>query len=184
MRWRLSSSSDPAALALVDGRAAKLDLFAPKIDVDPHYSRRTPGSETFTGVGQEVVLVTECGRAVWACVRQKTPQARGSGLSRGRSAGTDNRARFVFRNIVFRNLGAGLSSALIAAAVEATEREWIARYGAVPEERLRTEVDVRRLAARSPGHNPGYCYLMAGWERGETRRGKLILWAPRAQALA
>jgi hypothetical protein len=38
----------------------------------PHYSRRTPGSKTFTGVGQEIVLVTQDFRAVWAVVRQRT----------------------------------------------------------------------------------------------------------------
>ena len=48
--WRLSSSSDPLALAVVDG-LGKFKRFG------PHYSRRTPGSKTFTGVGQEIVLV-------------------------------------------------------------------------------------------------------------------------------
>jgi len=26
--------------------------------------------------------------------------------------------------------------------------------------------------------NPGYCYMCAGWEKGETKRGKLFLYAP------
>ena len=65
MRWEISSSSDPRALQVVDGTG-------PFEGLGPHYSRRTPGSRTFTGVGQEVVLVSSCGRAVWAVVRQRT----------------------------------------------------------------------------------------------------------------
>lgn len=165
--WTLSSSSDPRALAVVDG----IGEFR---DHGPHYSRRTPGSKTFTGVGQEIVLVTACGRAVWACVRQKTPMRRGTGQSRGRAGETDSRARFIWRNMMFRNLGAGLSSALIESATETTYREWFRRYGVLPEERLRTEVDVRRIRSR----NPGFCYQMAGWEKGRIVRGKLYLYAP------
>lgn len=168
MTWQLSSSSDRRALDVVDGAGA----FA---GMGPHYSRRTPGSRTFTGCGQEIVLVSSCGRAVWACVRQKTPAAVGTGSSRGRAGNVDAGARLVFRNMMFRNLGAGLSSDLIREAVEVTLREWFARYRVRPAKRLRTEVDVR--AVRST--NPGCCYLKAGWERGDVRRGKLILWAPR-----
>jgi len=55
--WQLSSSSDSRALAVVDGTGS----FRAH---GPHYSRRSPGSRTFTGCGQEIVLVTSCGRAV------------------------------------------------------------------------------------------------------------------------
>jgi hypothetical protein len=165
MTWRLSSSSDPEALALVDG----LGRFARH---GPHYSRRSPGSRTFTGVGQEIVLVTDA--AVWAVVRQKTPAAAGSGASRGREGAEDGRVRFVWRNMMFRNLGPKLSSDLIREATERTYAEWRRRYGELPPERLRTEVDVK--AVRSA--NPGYCYLVAGWERGPLRGRKLHLYAP------
>jgi len=165
--WLLSSSSDPRALAVVDGTGGF-------VEHGPHYSRRTPGSKTFTGVGQEIVLVSACGRAVWACVRQKTPMRRGTGASRGRAGATDGRARFIWRNMMFRNLGAGLSSELIREAAAMTYREWVRRYGALPEERLRTEVDVKRIRSR----NPGFCYQMAGWEKGRIVRGKLYLYAP------
>lgn len=164
--WRLSSSSDPGALAVVDGTGRFSEH-------GPHYSRRTPGSKTFTGVGQEIVLLTDCGLAVWAVVRQRTPAPRGSGVSRGRE-GHPAATRYVWRNMMFRNLGAGLSSELIRAATEETFRLWRVRYGALPEEKLRTEVDVRRVKS----DNPGYCYLMAGWERGPIRSGKLHLYAP------
>lgn len=165
--WLLSSSSDRRALDVVDGAG-------PFLGHGPHYSRRTPGSKTFTGVGQEIVLVTGCGRAVWACVRQKTPATRGTGASRGRSAIADARVRYVWRNMLFRNLGAGLSSDLIRAATAATYVEWQKRYGELPQERLRTEIGVREIRST----NPGYCYLMAGWERGPQKRGKLFLYAP------
>jgi len=39
---------------------------------------------------------------------------------------------------------------------------------------LRTEIGLRHVRST----NPGYCYLMAGWERGETKRDNLFLWAP------
>lgn len=166
MSWRLSSSSDPVALSIVDGTGRHSGL-------GPHYSRRTPGSKTFTGVGQEIVLVTECERAVWACIRQRTPVARGMGGSRGRS-NPDQRPRYLWRNMIFRNLGAGLSSELITAATDETYRQWIARYGELPAERLRTEIQIS--AVRST--NPGYCYQQAGWIKDRIVKGKLYLWAP------
>lgn len=98
--WLLSSSLDRRALAVVDG----LGRFAGH---GPHYSRRTPGSRTFTGVGREVVLLTADGDAVWACVYQRTPSARGTGGSRGRSGESDAKPRFIWRNMMFRNLGGG-----------------------------------------------------------------------------
>jgi hypothetical protein len=165
--WLLSSSSDPRALAVVDG-LGKFHRFG------PHYSRRTPGSRTFTGVGSEVVLVTVNGRAVWAVVRQKTPMRRGTGGSRGRLGATDASAVYVWRNMMFRNLYAGVASELIRSAVQRTYEEWIRRYGALPPERLRTEVAVAKVKSRQPGR----CYLLAGWELGPLRRGKLILYAP------
>ncbi len=167
MKWVLSSSSDRVALDIVDGVG--------RFDVGPHYSRRTPGSKTFTGVGREVVLVTECGRAVWAVVLQKTPAKRGTGASRGRSGSADLNVRWLWRNNMFRNLGAGLSSDLIRSAVLSTRYHWAQRYGDLPDLQIRTEIKIS--AVRSV--NPGYCYLMAGWTKGKTVRGKLYLHEPR-----
>jgi hypothetical protein len=165
--WELSSSSDRRALDIVDGTG-------PFEGHGPHYSRRTPGSKTFTGVGREIVLVTKCVRAVWACVYQRTPSAPGTGGSRGRTGKTDTKPRYLWRNMMFRNLGAGLSSLLIVDATEETYRQWIKRYGTLPPERLRTEIGVKEVKSI----NPGYCYERAGWERGETKNGKLFYWAP------
>lgn len=80
---------------------------------------------------------------------------------------------------MFRNLGTGLSSDLIRSALRRTREEWVRRYGALPAERLRTEIDVR--AVRSP--NPGYCYKVAGWTKDRVVRGKLYLWAPEDDAI-
>ena len=166
--WHLSSSSDRAALDLVDGVGAWEGH-------GPHYSRRTPGSKTFTGVGREVVLVSRDRSAVWAVVLQNTPAARGSGASRGRAGAPDPRVRQLWRNMLFRNLGAGLSSRLIRSATVATYHFWRARYGDLPDVRLRTEIDVRKVRSS----NPGYCYKCAGWRDGRKVRGKLYLYAPR-----
>jgi len=171
--WRLSSSSDPDTLAVVDGTGR----FA---GYGPHYSRRTPGSKTFTGVGQEIVLLHESGAAVWAVVRQRTPSARGTGASRGRTGQTDRAPRYVWRNMLFRRLPECpvLASDLIRSATSATYSAWASRYGELPQERLRTEIGIS--AVRST--NPGYCYLVAGYERDRVVRGKLHLWAPEPKA--
>jgi hypothetical protein len=165
--WRQSSSSDSACLAVVDG-TGRFEAHG------PHYSRRTPGSKTFTGVGQEIVLLTKEGSAVWAVVRQKTPMKRGSGNSRGRDGATDSAARYVWRNMLFRNLGEQLSSDLIRFAVAYTYKLWAARYGRLPIETLRTEIDPRCVRSA----NPGYCYKCAGFHNGRIVRGKLYLDAP------
>lgn len=176
MKWLLSWGGDPRALAVVDGTGA----FA---EHGPHYSRRSPGSKTFTGVGREIVLVTACGRAVWAVVYQRTPTAQKGGkvVRRGLGKPTDTRPRYVWRNMMFRNLGAGLSSALIELATERTYAEWLARYGEIPAEPLRTEIDVARVRSGLPG----YCYLRAGWKMGPTtKRGKRFLFAPAYEGTA
>lgn len=170
--WILSSSSDPRALAVVDG----LGAFA---EFGPHYSRRTPGSKTFTGIGKEIVLVSACGRAVWACVYQATPAAKGTGTTRGRNGSVDTRPRYLWRNNMFRNLGAGLSSELIRSATDTTYTAWTERYGALPSERLRTEIGIASVRSR----NPGYCYLMAGWEHDRFVNGKRYLLAPVRDAI-
>jgi hypothetical protein len=165
--WEMSSSSDPRALALVDG-LGRWDRYG------PHYSRRTPGSKTFTGVGQEVVLVTDS--AVWAVVRNRLPQPRGSGSSRGRE-GAVVPTRFMWRCNMFRNLGPERSSDLIRAAVEMTVREWVVRYGELPSEDMTTEVKPSKVRTEIPG----YCYKRAGWVKLRERRGLIVFRCPRAQ---
>lgn len=76
--------------------------------------------------------------------------------------------------MVFRNLYAGIASELIREATERTYEEWLKRYGALPEERLRTEIGI--TAVRSG--DPGRCYRLAGWVDDRVVRGKLYMWAP------
>jgi hypothetical protein len=169
--WELSSSSDRTALDLVDGTG-------PWEGNGPHYSRRSPGSKTFTGVGQEIVLVHPSG-AVWAVVRQRTPAPRGTGGSRGRTGETAPTA-YVWRNMMFRNLGPERASDLIRSAVVRTVHEWIDRYGELPTEILRTEIDAD--AVRSDV--PGYSYRRAGW-RPMKRKGRMLyLRCPATQIAA
>ena len=166
--WELSSSSDRRALEVVDGTG-------PFEGLGPHYSRRTPGAKTFTGVGQEVVLFHPTG-AVWAVVRQRTPAPRGTGASRGRGGETAPTA-YVWRNMMFRNLGSELSSDLIRSAVTRTVHEWIDRYGVLPTEVLRTEIDAS--AVRSD--LPGYSYRRAGWKTLKRKGRMLYLRCPGTQ---
>jgi hypothetical protein len=167
--WLLSSSSDSRALSVVDG-------VGPHAGAGAHYSRRTPGAKTFTGVGQEIVLYHPSG-AVWAVVRQRVPAPRGSGASRGRE-GTTAVTAHVWRNMMFRNLGPIRSSDLIRAAVAMTARAWVVRYGALPDEVLRTEVKIAAIRSEIPG----YSYRRAGWVRvPKSPRGMVYLRCPRPQ---
>lgn len=157
--WIRVKGSDPRALAVVDG-IGEFERYG------AHYSRRTRYAKTFTGVGRQVVLLHESLRAVWAVVYAQVPTPRG-----GKRLDSH---RFLWRNNLFRNLGAGRSSDLIKSAYVATCDEWVKTYGSLPSERLRTEVKIS--AVRSS--NPGFCYQKAGWEKGEVVRGKLYLYAP------
>ena len=169
MPWKLSSSSDRAALDIVDGTG-------PHEGHGPHYSRRTPGSKTFTGVGQEIVLVHDSGLAVWAVVRQRTPSRRGTGGSRGRTGQADPAPRYVWRNMLFRRLPEcpERASDLIRSATAETYRRWLERYGELPAERLRTEVGIKKIRST----NPGCCYKKAGYTSERVVNGKLYLLAP------
>jgi hypothetical protein len=81
--------------------------------------------------------------------------------------------------MLFRNLGSVLSSVLIRSATETTYREWSIRYGALPSEILRTEIDPKKIRSS----NPGFSYLCAGWHnrrsvRGNRRSARVYLDAP------
>lgn len=171
MMWKISNSGDPKALAVVDG-LGRFSKFG------PHYSRRSPGSKTFTGVGRELVLLSECGSAVWAVVHQRIPHPPHSGSSRkGHVRIIKN--RYVWRNMLFRNLGTELSSDLIREASRLTYSIWPEKYGSLPGECLRTEVNSKAVKST----NPGYCYICAGWLRGERKRNMLFLYAPENEIL-
>lgn len=126
---------------------------------DRHYSRQTPGSGQVGPPGFKCVLVTPCERALWLTHYTLKPD---DGLD-------------AFRCSIFRNEGAGLSSELIRAAMETTERILTRR----PPDGWVTWVDERRV--ESP--NPGYCFKCAGWwvdrewSPARGRRGRVRLRA-------
>ena len=117
-----------------------------------HYSKyhykdgRNP--RRFVGPGERIVLVTQDGLALF--VWRKFIDASGQ---KGVNCS------------VFRNEGPVLSSRLILAAEKWAQARW-------PGERLYTYVNARKIKST----NPGYCFLMAGWEKcGITKTRKLII---------
>jgi hypothetical protein len=118
---------------------------------DRHYSRNpaSRGDPRIAGPGFKMVLLTPCVRAVF--VWRKF-------ISKDAQEGVNC--------AVFRNEGAGLSSALIRDAMSLAWQRW-------PAQRLYTYVNPRRVRSR----NPGYCFLMAGWRRcGVTKTRKLLVF--------
>jgi hypothetical protein len=119
---------------------------------DRHYNRQRVGSPQFVPPGRCVVLRID-DRALWVT---SWPQA----------AYVQHAWAGAWVNSLFRNEGAGLSSALIAAAVAATCAHWIP-----PPLGIVTFVDP---AAVRHKRDPGRCYRKAGWRHvGFTKAG---LW--------
>ena len=118
---------------------------------DRHYTsrrQRVRRVAQFLGPGETMVLLTPCARALFAWRRS----IRDDGQTGVNCA-------------VFRNEGAGLSSALIEAADALAFSRW-------PGERHFTHVDPREVRST----NPGFCFLRAGWRRcGSTASGLRIL---------
>lgn len=133
-------------------RATRADVQCREL-ADRHYNRQKVGAACFTPPGRVLVFKTQCARAVWAT---SWPFAQ---YVRHAWAGA-------WINSLFRNEGAGLSSELILAAITATSLVW-----EPPPLGLITFVDASKVRAKQ---NPGYCYIMAGFEHvGETKGGLL-----------
>lgn len=99
-----------------------------------------------------MVLVSPCARAVF--VWRKF-------ISKDTTAGAAD-----VNCAIFRNEGAGLSSALIVEAMRLAWQRW-------PGARLYTYVNPRRVLSA----NPGWCFLCAGWRKcGQTRTRKLLIF--------
>ncbi len=118
---------------------------------DRHYSRQTPGSNQFVPPGRSIVLLTPCARAVWAAVQNLDPAG-----------------KVRWRVTIFRNEGAGLSSALARDATTTTLDLWRKRYGELPGVRLTTEIDPGKVRRK---RDPGRCFLRAGWTYLYTTNG-------------
>ena len=130
-----------------DARARRL--------ADRHYSRQHRGAAQFVPPGRCLVLLTPCARALWVT---SWPYA----------AYVKHAWAGAWVCTLFRNEGAGLSSALISAAVAATRALW-----EPPPLGIVTFIDPGKVRHK---RDPGRCFLRAGWERvGETRGGLLVL---------
>lgn len=144
----------------VISRLLDLDIWVPILDgddearalFDRHYSRYVYADGRkpllFLGPGEKLVLSTPCRRSLFAWRRFRSADGQ-TGVNCA----------------IFRNEGAGLSSDLIREADELADRRW-------PGERHFTYVNPRAVQSR----NPGYCFIMAGWNRcGITKRRKLLI---------
>lgn len=123
-----------------------------------HYSREKQ-SRQIGGPGFRLILVTPCARAAWVSKRHSPFTTSARVLADGYDPDT-------LRCALFRNEGAGLSSELILAAMDLTERMW----GGAPQG-WQTYVD----AAQIKSTNPGYCFKQAGWTADGWRGTKLSL---------
>lgn len=117
---------------------------------DRHYSRQKVGSKQFCRPGENIVLATNDGRAVWVSWRPKPGINRMDGLD-------------AIECTLFRNEGPYLSSDLASEAVALTVERW-----GWPRDGFITYIDAAAIA--SP--NPGYCFKQAGWQLDKTYRGK------------
>lgn len=120
--WCLTRDGDPVAYELAR----------------QHYSVKNPRPKIkqFVGPGEKVVLITECGRAIWAW-RKFIDDSKQEGV-----------CCTIFRNLV-REIE---SSLLIREACDIADALW-------PGERFYTFVSPAKIES----HNPGYCFKKAGW---------------------
>jgi hypothetical protein len=119
---------------------------------DRHYNRQKPGTPQFVPPGRCLVLWMP--GAVWVTswpfgeyVKHRWPGA--------------------WICSVFRNESAILSSILIREAVAATRWKWLT----VPPLGMVTFIDTTKTR---PKRDPGYCYLMAGFELDGMTEGGLV----------
>ena len=139
MIWQLRHRADTCCLKLANR----------------HYNRQTHDSPQFAPPGRCVVLFAETpgGCALWVTSHQKFTLHRWGGA---------------WVCSVFRNEGAGLSSALIVSALAATRAIW----GEPPEIGCITFVNPGKV---KPKKNPGFCFLAAGFQdAGRTKVNNLI----------
>lgn len=129
---------------------------------DRHYNRQKPGTPQFVPPGRCIVLLTRCGRALWV-------------TSWPFAEYVNHRWAGAWVNSLFRNEGAGLSSDLIKRAVAVTRATW-----QPPALGMVTFVDREQV---KPKRDPGYCYLMAGFERDGETEGGLVAWRLRPEKM-
>lgn len=127
MIWTRSHRAESRAVALADR----------------HYSRQKPGTDQFVKPASCAVFYAEndLGRALWVTVWQRFVKHGWPGA---------------WECALFRNEGAGLSSALIRDAVAATR----AHYGRTPRAGMITFVNAECVRTK---RDPGRCFIRAGF---------------------
>ena len=143
--WQRITKFDPRGAALADR----------------HYSRRKIGAPQFMPPGETVILLTEDAKALYGWWRPHPSS--GIRAMNGLDGWTCS---------IFRNEGAGLSSALILAA----EDRLVEAGVTCGPSGLLTYVWRKRVQSS----NPGYCYKQAGYRKvGVSADGrKDLLWKP------
>jgi hypothetical protein len=118
---------------------------------DRHYNRQKPGTPQFVPPGACLVFLAD--GALWTSSWPKPEYVK-------------HRWPGAWVNSLFRKEVPGLASEFILEAISATRWYW----PDIPELGMVTFVDPDKVESK----NPGYCYLMAGFERdGETQGGLL-----------
>jgi hypothetical protein len=118
---------------------------------DRHYSRRTIGARQFCYSGRKLVLRNCAGSILFVWMY---PQA-------------DMRmdGQTGYNCAMFRNESDRLSSEIILEAEQWAFKQW-------GPNRLYTYVDKSKIKST----NPGYCYIVAGWQKaGTSKTGKILL---------
>lgn len=144
MRWCLSHRSDPVAVKVADR----------------HYNRQKPGSPQFVPPGRCVVLMTECGRAVWVTSWPFAEYVQHDWAG-------------AWVNSLFRNEGDDRASGLITEAIAATRSIWDP-----PDLGMVTFVDptvVPGVPVRGE-RIYGYSYRKAGFKHVGFTKGGLWAW--------
>jgi hypothetical protein len=117
---------------------------------DRHYSRRTPGARQFCYSGRKLVLRDPLGAVLFVWMYPD------SGLRMDGRVG--------YNCAIFRNESPRRSSEIILEA----ERFAVEKWGSGP---AYTFVDSREIRSTQPG----YCFLMAGWDYQRDAQGKPLL---------
>lgn len=126
---------------------------------DRHYSRQKPGSPQYVQPGRCLCLLTSDADALWVTVFPYAKYVKHAWPT-------------AWQCSLFRNEGDHLASELIWEAVAATR--W--HYGEPPEIGMLTFVAQDKVR---PKKNPGYCYMMAGFEHvGYAKDGKMAFILP------
>ena len=127
---------------------------------DRHYNRQKPGTPQFVPPGACLVLLAP--GALWTTSWPKPEYVK-------------HRWPGAWVNSLFRKEVPGLASEFIIDAVAATRWTW----PDVPDLGMVTFVDPDKVESE----NPGYCYLMAGFERDGTTEGGLLAFRMRPDAM-